>query len=247
MVLDWSTLALQTINFAVLVWLLRRFLYRPVLEMIDRRRDEVERELGAARAARDKAQEERAAIAADRAGIAAERDAALQAAAGQALAAAEARHAQAEHEAQAIVEAARKALAAERDQTAAALRGEALDLAATLAARLLDEIPAPLRAEASIERIEQHLAALSQVERAALTGGSALTVVTAIPLPPAMSTDWRARLGRLLGDGVTIDFAVDPVIGGGAELHFPTSILRFSLQSTLAAVREEMGAHADAG
>ena len=31
---DWWTLALQTVNFAVLVWLLHRFLYRPVLRMI---------------------------------------------------------------------------------------------------------------------------------------------------------------------------------------------------------------------
>ncbi|MEO0035300.1 MAG: synthase, partial [Pseudomonadota bacterium] len=38
MSLDWSSLALQTVNFLVLVWLLQRFLYRPVLAAIDRRR-----------------------------------------------------------------------------------------------------------------------------------------------------------------------------------------------------------------
>ena len=38
MALDWSTLALEAVNFLILVWLLQRFLYRPVLAAIDRRR-----------------------------------------------------------------------------------------------------------------------------------------------------------------------------------------------------------------
>ena len=38
---DWWTLALQTVNFAVLVWLLHRFLYKPVLRAIDARRAEL--------------------------------------------------------------------------------------------------------------------------------------------------------------------------------------------------------------
>ncbi|PPC85052.1 MAG: ATPase, partial [Methylocystis sp.] len=41
---DWWTLGLQTVNFAVLVWLLHRLLYRPVLRMIDARRAEMEKQ-----------------------------------------------------------------------------------------------------------------------------------------------------------------------------------------------------------
>ena len=37
---DWWTLALQTINFAILAWLLHRFLYKRVLRVIDARRAE---------------------------------------------------------------------------------------------------------------------------------------------------------------------------------------------------------------
>jgi len=39
---DWSTFALQTANFAILVWLLHRFLYRPVLRLLDARRAEID-------------------------------------------------------------------------------------------------------------------------------------------------------------------------------------------------------------
>ncbi len=37
--IDWSTLALQTINALVLVWLLARFLFRPVAEIVAERQD----------------------------------------------------------------------------------------------------------------------------------------------------------------------------------------------------------------
>lgn len=37
MLIDWFTVAAQTLNFLVLVWLLKRFLYKPVLDAIDAR------------------------------------------------------------------------------------------------------------------------------------------------------------------------------------------------------------------
>ncbi|HEX7649452.1 MAG TPA: F0F1 ATP synthase subunit delta [Noviherbaspirillum sp.] len=41
---DWTTFALEVINFLVLLWILKRFLYRPVLAAIDARRDAVSRQ-----------------------------------------------------------------------------------------------------------------------------------------------------------------------------------------------------------
>jgi F-type H+-transporting ATPase subunit b len=49
--LDWSTFWLEIVNFLILVWILKRFLYRPVLDFIARRRAETEEAMdGAARA-----------------------------------------------------------------------------------------------------------------------------------------------------------------------------------------------------
>jgi len=41
--LSWSTFVLEIINFLVLVWILKRFLYKPVMEVIARRRGEIEK------------------------------------------------------------------------------------------------------------------------------------------------------------------------------------------------------------
>jgi F-type H+-transporting ATPase subunit b len=55
MQLDWTTFALEIVNFLVLVWLLARFLYRPVAQAIERRRAEIERALKEAREAQAQA------------------------------------------------------------------------------------------------------------------------------------------------------------------------------------------------
>jgi F-type H+-transporting ATPase subunit b len=42
MQLDWSTLILEVVNFLVLVWLLKRFLYRPILNVVTARQAAIE-------------------------------------------------------------------------------------------------------------------------------------------------------------------------------------------------------------
>ena len=45
MELNWSTFILEIINFLVLIWILKRFLYKPVLDVIARRRAGIEKTL----------------------------------------------------------------------------------------------------------------------------------------------------------------------------------------------------------
>jgi F-type H+-transporting ATPase subunit b len=49
MSIDWSTFVLEIVNFLVLLWILQRFLYRPVLAVIARRRADIEKTLTEAR------------------------------------------------------------------------------------------------------------------------------------------------------------------------------------------------------
>jgi F-type H+-transporting ATPase subunit b len=46
--LNWSTFLLEILNFLVLVWILKRFLYQPVLDVIARRRAAIENRLAEA-------------------------------------------------------------------------------------------------------------------------------------------------------------------------------------------------------
>jgi F-type H+-transporting ATPase subunit b len=249
--LDWSTLLLQTVNFTLLAWLLQRFLYRPVLRLVDARRAAVEREQAEAAAAADAAKDARAQIAAERAAAEAEREQALKAAAAEAGRLAAARKAEAERAAAAVLEAARKTLAAERAEALAASRRAALDLGVEIAQRVMAELPDAVRAEAWLARIEQRIAGLGEAERAALgaapgggTEPAAVRIVTAAPLDAATQAAWCTRLGHALGagasSGLAADFAADPQLISGAELHFPTAVLRCSWAGTLAGLRAEI-------
>lgn len=55
MELDWSTFFLEIINFLVLVWLLKHFLYEPVQKVVAERRSSIEAQLNEAQAAQEEA------------------------------------------------------------------------------------------------------------------------------------------------------------------------------------------------
>ena len=59
MLIDWFTVGAQVVNFLILVWLLKRFLYRPILNAIDAREKRIAAELADAAAKQTGAQKER--------------------------------------------------------------------------------------------------------------------------------------------------------------------------------------------
>jgi len=59
MLIDWFTVGAQLLNFLVLAWLLKRFLYRPILDALDAREQRIADELADAAAKRAEADKER--------------------------------------------------------------------------------------------------------------------------------------------------------------------------------------------
>ena len=59
MLIDWFTVGAQVVNFLILVWLLKHFLYRPILDAIDAREKKIAKELADADAKKAEAQKER--------------------------------------------------------------------------------------------------------------------------------------------------------------------------------------------
>ena len=59
MLIDWFTVGAQVLNFLILVWLLKHFLYKPILNAIDAREKRIAAELADADAKKTEAQKER--------------------------------------------------------------------------------------------------------------------------------------------------------------------------------------------
>ena len=124
-----------------------------------------------------------------------------------------------------------------------------------MARRLLAEIPATLRTEGWLEKVEQYLAALPGRERQGLAlqlaGGAPVRVVSASPLPESARELWRERLGRALRCDLTVELTADPGLIAGVQVNFPAAVLELSWRSQLAALRSQDApagerAHADA-
>jgi len=58
MLIDWFTVCAQALNFLILVWLMKRFLYKPILQAIDAREKKIAKELADADAQKAEAQKE---------------------------------------------------------------------------------------------------------------------------------------------------------------------------------------------
>lgn len=56
MELNWTTFILEIVNFLILVWILKRFFYRPVLAAVARRRADIEKSMTDAESLRDEAE-----------------------------------------------------------------------------------------------------------------------------------------------------------------------------------------------
>lgn len=244
----WTTLVLQMLNFAVLVWLLQRFLYQPVLRTIDARRAAIAKEYAEAQRAQRSAQEQLIALESQRAAIAAERVQALNSAAAEAERQLDLSKAQAQRDVNALVEQSRKQLEQDRTELLAEARAAAFELGAQIARRLLAQQPEKLRSEAWLEQIEQHLRELPQARRDELANqlaqGGVLTVVTALSLDRDSRERWQAHLRALLVPTLAVEYTVDPALIAGAELHFPQTVLSFSVGSALSTLRSAL--HADA-
>ncbi|MGA7965143.1 MAG: F0F1 ATP synthase subunit delta [Gammaproteobacteria bacterium] len=59
MLIDWFTVAAQVVNFLILVWLLKHFLYKPILRAIDAREQRIALTIAGADAKKAEAQQER--------------------------------------------------------------------------------------------------------------------------------------------------------------------------------------------
>jgi F-type H+-transporting ATPase subunit b len=59
MLIDWFTVAAQIVNFLILVWLLKRFLYKPILDAIDAREKRIASELADADTKKAEAEKQR--------------------------------------------------------------------------------------------------------------------------------------------------------------------------------------------
>ena len=248
MQIDWFTTAAQLVNFFVLVWLLRRFLYRPVVAAIARRQQAIADEFATAEAATAAAEATKADFKARAAALAQEAEAVR----AQALADIEVEKQELLAAAAAEAEAARIAtkseLAADRDSFLAHMRLDAsqavIDVSRDVFADLADE-----RIEAALaRRLAGELGSHGETFAAAIArteGPLRATLSARSPVPEPDLATLRAALEAMCGRPVAIsmlDRADGPV---GVVLEMGELRAEWSIDAHMDALVSRLGDRLD--
>ncbi len=241
--IDWWTLAFQTVNVLVLIWILGRFFFRPVADIVAKRQAQAAEVLAEAAAVRRQADATRADADKARAEINAERDRLI----AEALQAAQAEKAsllaQAADEAAKLRGEAEAAIARDRSAAQQAIMTRAGELAVEIARRLLGRLPPAAALSAFLDGLGRELRALPPEARAsftsAATGAHAIALVTAAPLSTAEMQQVSDAL-KAAGLELPLVFRSDPAVIAGIELHSPNMIVRNSWRADLDRIRKEL-------
>lgn len=235
MQIDWWTLGLQTINFLIVIWLLSRFLYRPIRKIVEEREaadkaasDAAAQKLAEAEAIRRTYEERAAQLAESRE----DQDAAfhrrLEEDRAKSLEAAR-------KDAEALLDKARAKIDEEQRQALQSLKHRIAELASGLARTAL---AGPATVNETLAQVAAYLQGMPRADLLDLkedlgSGDAALTVATPRQLSDTEKEAWRAALANSFGTATALVFTEDPELLGGAELHFPHAVLRFSVADRL--------------
>ena len=244
MLIDWFTVVAQVVNFLILVWLLKRFLYKPILDAIDAREKRIAEKNANADAAKADAQQERDDFEHKNSSFDQERAASLKKASDEAKA-----------ERDRILEAARKdadALSAKRRDE---LQAEQQRLNEEIARRTQQEVFALARktlhdlAAVSLEArmcdvFTQHLRSLNGDVKKELvvsvqTAKQPSRVRSAFELPPEQRSQIQTALNESLAADVQIQFETEPNLISGIELNVNGKKMAWSVNEYLKNVEKQ--------
>lgn len=237
--IDGTTFVLEVINFLALVWILKRFLYRPVLDVLARRRAEVERTLAEGRTGMEQAEAKRLQFEARLADWDREK-AALRATLEQELLAERERRLQVLQQELATERARQEAQATHRQaELQRTLEEQAAAQAGRFVARLLERLADPALESRLVDLLLDDLAQLSAeslagLRTAAREANAQGRIVSAYPLGEMQRKRLAEALATQLAQPLPLVFAEDASLVAGLRLAIGPWQLRANLADELA-------------
>jgi F-type H+-transporting ATPase subunit b len=246
MLIDWFTVIAQVVNFLILVWLMKRFLYRPILNALDAREKRIAAELADADARKAEATTEREEYSRKNDEFDRQRAAMLNKATDEAA-----------DEHRRLFDQVRTDADGLRTKLQDSVNSEYLNLHEEIARRTRAEVFAIARktladlAGASLEErmadvFVHRLRELDKDEKARLADmlkspDSPVLVRSAYELAPALHTSIEDAIKANLGVKAPVRFEVVPDLVGGIELILQGRKVAWSIADYLASLEKEVG------
>ncbi len=245
MQVDWLTITAQLVNFLVLVWLLRRFLYKPITRAMRDRADRIAEQVRKAEAEREQAQAEANHYQEKQREIDESRDALLEVAKDDADNLRRSLEDEARHKVAAIREEWLKTMAEEQ----AVFLGEVVEQTAEAFTTLARQAFADL-ANAQLEKqvVERFLAELGTLNESELRelratarkGDEPVLIRSAFALPDPERARLRQALRQTLAIDKDLTFERSKDLVCGIELRIGGRLVRWSLDRLLDDLRSDL-------
>lgn len=223
MPIDWFTVLAQALNFGVLVWLLKRFLYGPILQAVDAREKRIAGELADAAAQQAQAQQERDALARKNAEFAQQRQGLLEQAQAEVAQQRQQLLTQARADASAWTARRQAALTAQAQQLDRIIRAQVQQEIFAIARKTLQEIAAADLETRVCEIFTRRLSESDSALRTALAQAlqadrTAALVRSAFALDAPMRSAIEDALRHVTGSDASVQFALASDLVCGIEL-----------------------------
>jgi F-type H+-transporting ATPase subunit b len=240
--LQWSTLVFQLLNFFVLLAVLARFLYRPLMDAMQRREQAIAGRLAQADERAKCADAERAGLAETARTTQAEAEATLASARRDAAQLRETAQRDARVEASRLLDDARRRIADEEHAAQERLAAAARRSAVAVATTLIDRVAGPAFHEALVSRLLDaglglDPAKAETLRRAWQHGRSTVVVETARPLPAEAVARLEEALAKMLqpdGEILRPTVKIEPALVAGLRIVVGVGVVDLSLPRLLA-------------
>jgi F-type H+-transporting ATPase subunit b len=246
MLIDWFTVGAQVLNFLILIWLLKRFLYKPILHAIDEREERIAKEIANADIQKAKAQQEHDEFKHKNENFDQQRAALLNKAIDEA-----------QSEGQRLLNEERKAAEILRSKLQQTLKDEENNLHQNIRLRTQQEVFAMTRkvlADLATANLEEHLCEVficrlqdldSHVKKylteSFKTMSDPVLVRSAFDLPTEQRVTIQSMLNKTFSAEINVQFVTTPNLISGIELTTNGQKLAWSIGDYLVSMQKGLG------
>lgn len=237
MTVDWWTIGLQVINVSVLIWLLSKFLWRPICAVIASRQQEIATRLSKIADEQKQLEADRTTIRDARNGFEQEKARIVQQAQQEAQTARQAILEKAQQDAAALEEGAKQRIAQEEAKSQARWHSDAAALSCDISGRLLAETGCcSMARDTLLSKLLKAIATLPDRERLSLRDG--FTCATATSPDAADRQTYENALTTAVGGNPSITWTIDPDLVEGFAVKTPYLTVASNWQADLVRIRE---------
>lgn len=246
MLIDWFTVGAQVLNFVILVWMMKRFLYQPILQAIDAREARIAKELAEAAATKVTAEKERDEFHQKNEAFDQERAALLGKATDEA-----------KTERERLLDEARAAADAQKSKSHESLKREATDFQQALRRKAQTEVFSVARqtlSDLAATDLEQRVATVfiarlhgldsesrNQFIQALKAATEPVRVRSAFDFPPEQQAEIQRAINETVSADVPLRFETAPELVSGIELTTPGQKVAWSIAHYLGALEKSVG------